>query len=310
VAVKMVEIGIIGQEKDEQVKLLKKRINEKGEKAVVINFRNFPKKKKLFLNEKKIVYDNVDLMNINAFYLRQLGYLFPIPPKEITKKEWNKKYNKYMDFVTNERENLSLKHSLIRMLDREKFVVNPYDSFNYHKLKPLQLYVFMKNNLPVPSFIAGNDLGKIKKGKMIYKALGGGIHAQLVNKKFVNENKETFKERPGLFQEYVKGKNIRVYAVGDEVIGAGELISGPQVDSRIEQKAVKVVELPEEVKEITIKAKNLLGMHFSGVDFMRTKKNEYYILECNPSPMFYGFEYMTKIPVSGKLAEYLIENKK
>jgi len=306
----MVEIGIIGQEKDEQVKLLKKRINEKGEKAVVINFRNFPKKKKLFLNEKKIVYDNVDLMNINAFYLRQLGYLFPIPPKEITKKEWNKKYNKYMDFVTNERENLSLKHSLIRMLDREKFVVNPYDSFNYHKLKPLQLYVFMKNNLPVPGFVAGNDLGKIKKGKMIYKALGGGIHTSLVNKKFIKESKETFKERPGLFQKYVKGKNIRVYAVGDEVIGAGELISGSQVDSRIEQKGVKVVELPEEVKEITIKAKNLLGMHFSGVDFMRTKKNEYYILECNPSPMFYGFEYMTKIPVSGKLAEYLIENKK
>jgi len=43
---------------------------------------------------------------------------------------------------------------------------------------------------------------------------------------------------------------------------------------------------------------------------MRTKKSEYYLLECNPSPMFYGFEYMTKIPVSKKLAEYLIENVK
>ncbi|MCG2825284.1 MAG: ATP-grasp domain-containing protein [Thermoplasmatales archaeon] len=306
----MVKIGIIGQEKDIHVKLLKKRLEEKGEKTIVINFRDFPEKKKLFLTEKKIVYDNVNLMNIDVFYLRQLGYLFPIPPKEITKKEWNNKYKKYMDFVTNERETLSLKHSLIRMLDREKFVVNPYDSFMYHRLKPLQLYVFMKNNLPVPSFIAGNDLGKIKKGKMIYKALGGGIHTSLVNKKFIKENKETFKERPGLFQEYVKGKNIRVYAVGDEVIGAGELISGPQVDSRIEQKGVKVVSLPENVKEISIKAKNLLGMHFSGIDFMRTKKDEYYLLECNPSPMFYGFEYMTKIPVSKKLAEYLIKNVK
>lgn len=306
----MVRIGIIGQEKDEQVKLLKKRIEEKGEKTVVINFRNFPEKKKLFLTEKKIVYDNVNLMNIPVFYLRQLGYLFPIPPKEITRKEWNKKYKKYMDFVTNEREKLSLKHSLIRMLDREKFVVNPYDSFNYHKLKPLQLYVFMKNNLPVPNFVAGNDLSKIKEGTMIYKALGGGIHAYLVDKKFMNENKKTFRERPGLFQSYVKGKNIRVYAAGDEIIGAGELISGPQIDSRIEQKGVKVVSLPENVKEIAIKAKNLLGMHFSGIDFMRTKNNRYYLLECNPSPMFYGFEYMTKIPVSGKLAEYLIENTK
>lgn len=91
-------------------------------------------------------------MNIDVFYLRQLGYLFPIPPKEITKKEWNKKYKKYMDFVTNERETLSLKHSLIRMLDREKFVVNPYDSFMYHRLKPLQLYVFMKKQFASTKF--------------------------------------------------------------------------------------------------------------------------------------------------------------
>ena len=159
----MVKIGIIGQEKDEQIKLLKKRIEEKGQKTIVIDFRGFPKEKKLYLTEKKIVYDNINLMNINVFFLRQLGYLFPIPPKEITKKEWSSKYKKYMDFVTNERENLSLKHSLIRMLDEEKFVVNPYDSFMYHKLKPLQLYVFMKNNLPVPSFIAGMIWVRLKK---------------------------------------------------------------------------------------------------------------------------------------------------
>ena len=39
----MVKIGIIGQEKDEQIKLLKKRIEEKGQKTIVIDFRGFPK---------------------------------------------------------------------------------------------------------------------------------------------------------------------------------------------------------------------------------------------------------------------------
>ncbi|MBA3044335.1 hypothetical protein FP804_04285, partial [archaeon] len=56
-AIKMVKIGIIGQEKDIHVKLLKKRVEEKGEKTIVVNFRDFPEKKKLFLTEKKIVYD-------------------------------------------------------------------------------------------------------------------------------------------------------------------------------------------------------------------------------------------------------------
>jgi glutathione synthase/RimK-type ligase-like ATP-grasp enzyme len=249
-------------------------------------------------------------MKIATFYIRQLGYFWPIPQEELTKEEWIARYGKYWEYVTNERENLSLKHSMIRMLSREKFVVNPYDSFMYHRLKPLQLWLFKKNNLPVPDFVAGNEPSAVKVGETICKALAGGIHAELIDDKNFEDYKNMLVTRPGLFQKYIKGKNIRAYVVGDSFLGAGELISGPQIDSRIEQKGVKVVEVPKEVKEVAIKAKELLGMHFSGIDFILSDKGEYYLLECNPSPMFYGFELITKIPVSQKLADFLVKNKK
>lgn len=303
-------IGVFGQEQDEQVKLLKRRLEERGEKVYIINFRHFPKDKRVFINYEKVVFDGVDLMGIDVFYIRQLGYFWPIPQEELTIEEWISRYGKYWEYLTNERENLSLKHSMIRMLSKEKFVVNPYDSFMYHRLKPLQLWLFKKNNLPIPKFIAGNNSDVVEVGKMIYKALAGGIHAELVDDDFFEEHKGLLRVRPGLFQEYIKGKNIRAYVVGEEFIGAGELVSGPQVDSRIEQRGVKVVDLPSEVKEIAIKAKNILGLHFSGIDFMLSNKGEYYLLECNPSPMFYGFELMTKIPISKKLADFLIKNAK
>ncbi|MDG6219968.1 MAG: hypothetical protein QCI38_00785 [Candidatus Thermoplasmatota archaeon] len=301
-------IGIITFGEDDQVELLAKRLGEMGEKYEVIDLHGFPKKDKLYMTSKKIVFKGQDLLEMDAFYLRQLGYFWPVPPSEITKEEWMEKYGKYQDFITKERECLSLKHSLIRALGMERLVVNPYESFIYHKLKPLQLFLFIKKGLPVPEFVAGNDLDVVKKGEMIYKALGGGIHAHMVDDQFIPTAEEFVSQRPGLFQDFVKGCNIRVYALGDEVIGAGELLSGPQVDSRIEQKGVKVVELPEDVKEVCLKAKELLGMHFSGIDLMKTEKDEYSLLECNPSAMFFGFEHMTGIPISRKIAEYLVEN--
>ncbi len=163
----------------------------------------------------------------------------------------------------------------------------------------------------MPDFVVGNDVRKIKKflssHTSVYKALAGGIHVQMAEEYL--KNKTALSERPGIFQKFVKGKNIRAYALGNEVIGVGELLSGSEVDSRIQQKGVRVVSIPKETKEIALKAMHLLGMHFSGIDLIYSEKeNKYYLIECNPAPMFYGFEYMTKIPVSEKLAGYLIKN--
>jgi glutathione synthase/RimK-type ligase-like ATP-grasp enzyme len=98
-----------------------------------------------------------------------------------------------------------------------------------------------------------------------------------------------------------------VFSTDEEFIGcAKEVNNGEHIDSRVDQSGgTKVVDIPDEVKETTIKAMQLLGMKFSGVDFIQSG-DEYFLLECNPSPMFYNFEYLSSIRVSDKLAEYLL----
>ena len=300
-------IGLIGQKKDPQVILVKERLEDMGRKARVIDFRPFPKNAPITVKDSSIIYEENDLMDFSVFYLRQLGYLWPIPQKEMSEDEWKHYYGHYMEYLTAERETLSLKHSVIRILDMERTVVNPYDSFIYHRLKFYEDFLFRKKGFNVPDSFATNDLNTVEKEKYVYKGLAGGLGTHMVDDEFFKQHSDIFEQRPGLFQRYIDGKNLRIYVVGNEVVGAGFLLQEKKhVDSRIGQTGVEVFEPPEDIKEIAVKATETLEMKFSGVDFMVTEGGEYYLLEANPSPMFAGYEYMTHHPVSQKLAEFLV----
>jgi len=305
-------MGIFGMEEDEQVKLLKQRLEEKNCNVTIINFKEFPAKVNMYFDENKIIFEDKNLLDMDAFYIRQLGYFWPVPRIKLTKEQWIKYYDRYNDLLINERENISFKHSMIRMLNCEKPVINPYDSFMFHRMKPYQYYLFSKHGLPVPSFLAGGAKYIAKKcdvSKMVYKPIAGGAEVVMAEE-FLKEKEEEADKRAALFQEYIKGVNVRVFAVEDEFIGGAKIIQGPEVDSRVRQFGVEVVEVPEEVQDIAFKALKIVGMKFSGIDFMLSEKGEYYLLECNPSPMFYVFEMASGIPVSEKLAEYLIRQAK
>jgi len=302
------EIGIFGRPEDDQVKILKKRLKQKGKKPVIINFKDFPTNVHMYFSEKEIILDGKNLLDMHSFYIRQLGYFWPVPHIKMNKQEWIKYYKKYQDLLINERENISFKHSMIRMLNMEKPVINPYDSFFYHRMKPYQFYLYHKQGLPVPPFFTGSGQSiqqQFTLSDKVYKPIAGGEEVVMAED-FLKKNSAIVKKRSVLYQDYIEGDNIRMFATEQEFIGAAKLIHGPQVDSRVEQLGLERVDLPQEIIEIGMKAMSLLGMKFSGIDFIVTKENEYFILECNPSPMFYVFEEISKIKVSDKLANYLI----
>ncbi len=301
-------IGLIGREKDPQVALVKQRLEEMGREARVIDFRPFPRNAPITVREDSIKYEGVELLDFSVFYLRQLGYLWPIPQHEMTREEWDAYYGRYLEYLTAERETLSLKHSVIRILSMERTVINPYDSFMYHRLKLYEDYLLRRKGFRVPESFATNDLSIVEKNKYVYKGLAGGLGTHMVDDDFFRQHSDIFEQRPGLFQRYIKGRNLRVYVVGEEVVGAGFLLQKEaHVDSRVGQTGVEVFDPPDEVKEDAVRAVETLGMRFSGVDFMVTEEGEYYLLEANPSPMFAGYEMMTGHPVSRKLAELLVE---
>jgi glutathione synthase/RimK-type ligase-like ATP-grasp enzyme len=117
------------------------------------------------------------------------------------------------------------------------------------------------------------------------------------------------KNAPVLFQEYIPGDNIRVYVLGNNVISSA-IIYTQEVDYRGNEEEVKRIELPEDVKNMCIKAAEICGLRFTGIDLKRKGESEFIILECNPSPMFIGFQNMVGDPIDKMLAEFLIQNAK
>ena len=67
-----------------------------------------------------------------------------------------------------------------------------------------------------------------------------------------------------------------------------------------------VVKLPDEYLNMAIKASEILGLDYCGVDILEGKNGEPILSEVNSNAFFEGIEKTTGISVAGAYVEYLI----
>jgi ribosomal protein S6--L-glutamate ligase len=115
-----------------------------------------------------------------------------------------------------------------------------------------------------------------------------------------------------IVQEYIKesaGRDIRCIVLGNKVIAAMERVSQEgDFRSNLHQggKSFKVKITPEE-RKTAVKAAKLLGLHFAGVDLLRTESGPK-LLEVNSSPGLEGIERTTKKDIAGMVIDYIEQN--
>lgn len=309
---KNTSIGIFGREDDPEVDLLKRRIEDLGARATIIDLCGVPKSTKAVLDLGAVRFDDVDLGQMDAFYLRQMGYFSPLPQKEFTREEWADHFDRFNDRLAEAREAMSFNESLIEILSELKPMVNPYRAAFYHKLKPYQYCTLAAQGLKVPSFQAGNDFFEITRfvgaTPCVVKPLVGGL-VRPISAADLDKERETLRRRPVLVQQLIKGKALRSFVVGERLVGTCETVYGEtDVDSRQNVVAMRQFDLSREHAEVPVRACRALGMLFAGVDMIiDDKSGELYVLECNPAPFFRNFEVQTGLPLSQELARYLVE---
>ena len=110
---------------------------------------------------------------------------------------------------------------------------------------------------------------------------------------------------PSLFQRFVPGTNYRVHVIGDEVLAVR--IESDQLDYRYGRSTMSVVELPADVADRCRRLSAKLGLHFSGIDLMRTPDEQWYCFEVNPSPGYPYFEACSGQPIAAALVRFMIE---
>ena len=143
--------------------------------------------------------------------------------------------------------------------------------------------------------------------KQSYGSLGKGVFKaddRAALKAISNE----LKTSPHLFQKYVAashGKDMRVIIIGGKVIGGILRVSKTDFRSNIGLGAsAERIDVPNEVCEYAVKAADILGLDYCGIDFLLSPSPV--LCEVNSNAFFDGFEKATGINVAALYADHIV----
>lgn len=112
-----------------------------------------------------------------------------------------------------------------------------------------------------------------------------------------------------LIQKFVsesKGKDIRAFVVGDEVVGAMRRVAqGQEFRSNVHRGGqTEMVDLDENYRETAVRAAQIMGLRVAGVDMLEGKDGPQ-IMEVNSSPGLEGIEKCTQLDIAGAIVDYI-----
>jgi ribosomal protein S6--L-glutamate ligase len=112
-----------------------------------------------------------------------------------------------------------------------------------------------------------------------------------------------------LIQKFVaesKGRDIRAFVVGDQVVAAMRRVAqGQEFRSNVHRGGVaEPVELSEEFRETAVRCTQIMGLRVAGVDMLEGTDGPQ-IMEVNSSPGLEGIETCTGLDIAGVVIDYI-----
>ncbi|EED34916.1 ribosomal protein S6 modification protein [Luminiphilus syltensis NOR5-1B] len=112
-----------------------------------------------------------------------------------------------------------------------------------------------------------------------------------------------------LIQKFVaesKGKDIRAFVVGDQVVAAMRRVAqGQEFRSNVHRGGIaEPVELDERYVQTAIRCTQIMGLRVAGVDMLEGKDGPQ-VMEVNSSPGLEGIETATGLDVAGSVIDYI-----
>ncbi len=112
-----------------------------------------------------------------------------------------------------------------------------------------------------------------------------------------------------LIQKFVaesKGKDVRAFVVGDQVVAAMRRVAqGQEFRSNVHRGGIaEPIELDEQYAETAVRCDKILGLRVAGVDMLEGKDGPQ-VMEVNSSPGLEGIESATELDVAGAVIDYI-----
>jgi len=112
-----------------------------------------------------------------------------------------------------------------------------------------------------------------------------------------------------LIQKFVsesKGRDIRAFVVGDQVIAAMRRVAqGQEFRSNVHRGGLtEPVDLDQNYRDTAVRAAQIMGLRIAGVDLLEGRDGPQ-IVEVNSSPGLEGIEGCTQLDVAGAVVDYI-----
>ncbi len=144
-----------------------------------------------------------------------------------------------------------------------------------------------------------------------YGSLGRQVYL-VENSAELKEIEDKLIHIPHIFQKFIsssKGKDYRVIVVGHKVIAYMKRENKNSYLSNLATGgSASVVELPQSFLDVAVKASEILGLDYCGVDILEGERGEPIISEVNSNAFYEGIEKTTKINVAKAYVDYILSN--
>jgi len=309
-----VKIGIYGSPNDIQVSTVTRALKARGLDVIVVDAQALNDGMPHAFDGTRFTIGGVDISACRAWYLRHL--MTPIPPAFEKGGAWHLYSDWFVEYMRR-RERFAFQLSFVLAQGFAGVpVVNPPEHGGVVQMKPFQLFAARQVGLTIPETCITNNPSTVlafaaKVGDVVYKpALGGGPCAPLDDA--ARARLAAVVASPVIFQERVKGENVRVTIVGDEVVSA-VVIPSETLDFRFDptyragQTTYRDIVVPDDVIARVKTLMRACGLVFSGVDLIASDDGAWTFLEANSSPIYLDVERKTGAPITERLVDLLIQ---
>jgi glutathione synthase/RimK-type ligase-like ATP-grasp enzyme len=299
---------LVGSRDDAHVSEVARRVEQEGVEALVVDTLTFPQETRLALTEglDGITLDGRRLERPGAIYLRSYHshpLTFGVDAKEAMDDDWRTTLVAF-------REKTTLLRGLVGRWEAMGVpLYNPLAA-DWRTPKPVQLALLADAGLPVPETLWTNDPEAVRRfaagRRVAYKPVeGGAATLELGPEDLSDARLEALEAAPVTFQELMPGEDVRVYVLDGEIIASLRIISRA-LDFRQNEERIESFELPPEVARQCLRATEVVGLRWTGMDLKRDARGTLRFLELNASPMFLGFDARAGTDLLGQLAHALV----
>lgn len=305
-------VALVGSPADPHIEAVAGGLAGMGVTSIVVNTEAFPDDYAISLSDDiaGIHLEGEALERPSAVYIRDF-YASPLAPFLDVSDEMEQNWRRTLVAL---REKAQVLFALVgRWSELGVPVYNPPDR-DGRMAKPFQLALLAKAGLPVPATLWTNDPEQVRgfavNRRIAYKPVAGGAATrELLPEDLTEQRLRKLSGAPVTFQQLLPGDNYRVYCLDGRVIACIRVTS-QEIDFRQNEESVEATTLPDDVLGGCLRAADVLGLRWTGMDLRDDGAGTLRFLELNSSPMFLGFDAQAGTNVLEALVDALASHAK